>query len=92
MRDADERELFTLLVKTGALQSYGAHSHGTLYRCERCCKNYPTIQAHHIVPRARGGSHAPSNGAALCFACHREVHDHIGEWRRWLRRKETHCD
>ena len=54
------------------------------YRCERCGYN-GDLFAHHIKPRARGGTHRRDNGAALCFRCHEAVHTHAaGDWRSWL--------
>ncbi len=57
-------------------------------RCERCGARR-ALDAHHIVPRSRApgwdGLHRPANGAALCRPCHREVHDHIGDWKAWLK-------
>ena len=57
-------------------------------RCERCGSRR-ALDAHHIVPRSRAPGwenlHQPFNGAALCRPCHREVHDHIGDWKRWLK-------
>lgn len=91
-RDAAALAEFRLLVHTRALWSYGpyTHLHPKLYKCERCKRITETIHAHHIVSRARGGAHEESNGAALCFTCHREVHDHIGEWKRWLKSRRHH--
>jgi predicted restriction endonuclease len=41
-------------------------------RCEVC--GAPAEQAHHRTPVAAGGTHATSNGIALCRAHHREAH------------------
>lgn len=60
-------------------------------RCERCgaqpgSRPLERLEAHHLLPRARGGSDDPSNGAALCGACHRAVHEHrAADWASWLR-------
>lgn len=55
--------------------------------CERCTvKHGRRLHAHHRIPRSRGGSDHPDNGAALCRRCHRAVHDHTaGDWREWIR-------
>lgn len=53
------------------------------HQCE-CCGGRADLHAHHRLPKSRGGSNNPSNGACLCFRCHREAHDHIGSWRRWI--------
>lgn len=57
-------------------------------RCQRCGDRALLI-AHHMVRRSSGlpleKKHDPALGAALCRPCHGEVHDHIGEWRRWFR-------
>lgn len=58
------------------------------YCCERCGVFWPKgvgLEAHHRLPRARGGSHDPSNGAALCFSCHIGVHaGTAADYERWL--------
>lgn len=42
--------------------------------CERCkLFKYPTLQAHHVLPRCRGGSDARSNLMAVCPPCHAEL-------------------
>ncbi len=59
-------------------------------RCERChdCQHWSMLHAHHRLPISQGGKHDPKNGAALCFRCHRLVHDHgedaHGGWEEWL--------
>lgn len=59
-------------------------------RCERCkLPAHPAykpswLHPHHRLPRARGGTHELSNGAALCGKCHRFIHDHaVDDWREW---------
>lgn len=71
------------------------------YRCERCeiqCGRsqddwqLPPIEAHHYLPRSRGGGDSPArNGIALCATrgtrkgCHQHVHDHtIDDWPHWI--------
>ena len=56
------------------------------YRCERCGvgERERRIEAHHYLPRSRGGTHDPSNGIALCFICHDGAHRHLDDWRRWI--------
>jgi len=57
------------------------------YRCERCGRD-SHIEAHHILPVARGGEDNLANGACLCgglFGCRGQVHDHITpHWRDWI--------
>jgi 5-methylcytosine-specific restriction endonuclease McrA len=43
-------------------------------RCERCGRASP-LEVHHKRMRSQGGTHEPSNLAALCFGCHNAVHD-----------------
>ncbi|MBM3188812.1 MAG: hypothetical protein FJZ90_08840 [Chloroflexi bacterium] len=38
------------------------------------CGSTELLQAHHIEPRANGGSDDPSNGVALCAGCHADEH------------------
>lgn len=38
------------------------------------CRHHTFVDVHHIVPRAQGGTHAPSNLVVLCSAHHRAVH------------------
>lgn len=54
-------------------------------KCERCGRACRDLEAHHRLPRARGGAHAPSNGAGLCWQCHDSVHDRTAlDWREWV--------
>jgi 5-methylcytosine-specific restriction endonuclease McrA len=39
-------------------------------RCEGCGQAGVALEAHHIRPVSAGGTHHPSNGAALCDVCH----------------------
>ena len=39
------------------------------------CRNHRFIDLHHLEPRARGGSHDPSNIVSLCAAHHALFHD-----------------
>jgi len=49
------------------------------YKCQRPkCKSKTMLQAHHIIPKSRGGSNTPSNGITLCEECHLGLHD--GQW------------
>jgi 5-methylcytosine-specific restriction endonuclease McrA len=67
------------------------------YRCQRCGvpDRRRRIEAHHILPRSRGGKHTKENGAALCGGprgCHALVHRHeVDDWRAWIetRRDES---
>ena len=38
------------------------------------CRSARGLEIHHIVPRAEGGSHDPSNLRLQCSACHQAVH------------------
>jgi hypothetical protein len=42
------------------------------YTCVLC--DNPANDAHHVVPRARGGKNAPQNLVSLCRVCHRKLH------------------
>ncbi len=42
--------------------------------CSNCSWNEVTCDAHHIVPRAKGGSDHPSNLTYICPNCHRLAH------------------
>lgn len=67
------------------------------YHCERCGladrERGRRIQAHHLIPRSRGGKDYVWNAAALCSGpggCHEAVHDHVcGDWRDWIARDEV---
>lgn len=39
------------------------------------CSATRFLEVHHVVPRARGGTHAPENLVTLCSACHRHAHE-----------------
>ncbi len=59
-------------------------------RCERCGERCvpEALEAHHKLPRSRGGQDTLENGFALCGGpggCHALVHDHlVPDWRDWL--------
>ncbi len=36
----------------------------------RLCGVAPSVDAHHIIARGRGGTDDPENGAGLCRWCH----------------------
>lgn len=45
------------------------------YLCQECLRNdryVPANQVDHILPKAQGGTDAPSNLQTLCGACHRQ--------------------
>lgn len=44
-------------------------------------------QAHHVIPRGRGGDDDPGNGLWCCAAGHRWIHTHVAEATEegWLR-------
>ena len=57
--------------------------------CQRCLMARST-DPHELIPRGRGGSIIDEeNLAALCWECHRWIHDHPlqAEDEDWLRRK-----
>jgi len=47
------------------------------YTCQHC-KSEENLQAHHIVPRSKGGTNRPKNGITLCKECHDDLHN--GKW------------
>lgn len=47
------------------------------FTCQHC-GSLTHLQAHHIVPRAQGGTDTPQNGITLCEVCHTALHR--GEW------------
>ena len=47
--------------------------------CAGCGAHADACQAHHIVPRSRGGPHNIDNLMLLCWFCHDKVHHH--GWR-----------
>ena len=49
------------------------------YTCQRSgCKSKSRLQAHHIIPRNKGGTNVVKNGLTLCENCHDALH--AGEW------------
>lgn len=96
MSEADELREFQAAVRARCLVQHsgeiaeGVPSHlaheEPRYRCERCLGLFRTIEAHHIVPRGRGGNHDPRNGAGLCFSCHEGLHAYrFDDTRDWLK-------
>lgn len=64
-----------------------------VYRCERCSICVPAVafEAHHRLPRSRGGAHSMENSAGLCSGplatndCHAAVHDRrVDDWASWI--------
>ncbi len=47
------------------------------YKCQHCGVE-DNLQAHHIIPKIRGGSNTVKNGIALCVKCHNDLHK--GYW------------
>lgn len=46
------------------------------HRCTTAgCGSTRFLEVHHVVPRSRGGAHAPANLRTLCHACHRFAHE-----------------
>jgi len=52
----------------------------------RMCGQAPSTDPHHILPRGRGGSDDPENGAGLCRPCH-DYMTHTVEGQREARRR-----
>lgn len=50
--------------------------HRDQFVCLRCGTNEGQLDAHHVTPRGRGGSHHPGNGATTCRRCHDWIHAH----------------
>jgi 5-methylcytosine-specific restriction endonuclease McrA len=44
------------------------------YTCQ-ICGSRKNLEAHHLVPRSRGGSNVVENGITLCKECHKAVHE-----------------
>jgi len=44
------------------------------YTCQ-ICGSKKNLEAHHIVPRSKGGTNLVENGITLCKDCHRAVHE-----------------
>ncbi|MBM66082.1 MAG: hypothetical protein CMH55_07605 [Myxococcales bacterium] len=63
-----------------ALEAFRANPPET---CERCGERR-RVDAHHRLPRSRGGEHTPENRSWLCRPCHRGVHERRDDWRDWL--------
>jgi len=47
------------------------------YTCQHCSSKN-TLQAHHIIPRSKGGANSVRNGITLCKECHKSLH--LGYW------------
>ena len=49
------------------------------FTCAKCQTRYPQsqLEAHHIVPLARGGSNCLANLMTLCHAHHHALHDYM---------------
>jgi 5-methylcytosine-specific restriction endonuclease McrA len=50
------------------------------WKCVRC-KRYRPVQAHHILPKSRGGLDEPGNLVSLCAECHEYVQP---RWKLFL--------
>lgn len=44
-------------------------------QCGNCGEKDTHVELHHIVPKSRGGTDAPSNLQLLCVSCHELAHD-----------------
>jgi 5-methylcytosine-specific restriction endonuclease McrA len=52
------------------------------HRCQTPgCPHTHFLEIHHIIPRARGGTHDPENLTTLCSACHALVHQRSSQVR-----------
>ena len=47
------------------------------YTCQKC-STQEKLNAHHILPKIRGGTDTPKNGMTLCEKCHNSLHK--GRW------------
>jgi len=45
------------------------------YECRKCGKKDCQLEAHHIIPRSRGGKDTIRNMITLCHICHDRVHE-----------------
>lgn len=50
------------------------------YTCQNCGRSIRNrsdleLQAHHIVPISKGGSHAKTNLSTMCSECHNAIHN-----------------
>ncbi len=85
-RQADEWDQARLLVRTAALWTVAHQDRANIYVCTRCLKHVEHVDVHHLVSRARGGTHDVTNLCCLCRPCHSGVHDHsLPDWKLWIR-------
>lgn len=53
--------------------------------CLRCCETQGKLDAHHRLPRSRGGKDELENLILLCHRCHMAVHEHrVEDWGDWI--------
>jgi len=52
-----------------------------------------TTEAHHVLPRARGGPHERWNALGLCHNCHQFIHSHplLAQGAGWLAKVGASC-
>ena len=43
--------------------------------CKLCNKKSEYLEAHHIIPKSRGGDNSDSNLIKICSECHGKAHD-----------------
>lgn len=64
--------------QNGELKGHTSVRQYVLYRdkhqCINCKKDNVPLQAHHIMPRSKGGTEKPSNMISLCEECHEKLH------------------
>jgi len=62
------------------------------YCCTRPgCRSRRDLEAHHIIPRSRGGTWEPENMTTVCADCHRKITEYrvrvtrVGDRLEWER-------
>lgn len=51
------------------------------YVCQRPgCGSVQRLQAHHIIPKSKGGTDTVSNGITLCEGCHDDLHKRVWQF------------
>jgi RNA-directed DNA polymerase len=55
-------------------QGYAKWQNGRCWHCGTSLYNDEELHIHHLVPRSRGGSDAPSNKRLVHLLCHQQIH------------------